>query len=397
MSESAQVAQTLGAQWLHAYANDKPLPLWNEAEWRALVGWARRNDLITVLADQVYKLPTAPAPIRAELQTVWLESAARNTMMLTLASRVLAALRQAHCPIIVLKGAVIAETLYRNIACRAMSDIDVLIQPTHLDQTITVLTTQGFHYPAQDFVGHSTGYAARYRGEMHLYSKRLEIDLHWRLFTIEWLTDVIHINLDAVWARACPVQIEKATAWQLCGEDALWYLGLHLGLHHAGMQPRMMLDIDRLVRMQTSGDFDWDVFTQRCLEYRIAGFVYTALFATRHWLGTPIPEAVMQALAPARWQWHWITRLTHLETHLDAAVDLARGKDRLLQWVTVRGWQDRFAMVRYALVPSSAWIAERYGAQSLRAVWAWRLHHWVRLVRTLFRKQMIRKSNKSIH
>src|SRR4029077_8591239 len=69
-----------------------------------------------------------PKPVLERLERAYLATAARNSLLFRALRDILEALRAADVPVIVLKGAVLAETAYRERALRPMNDIDLLVR-----------------------------------------------------------------------------------------------------------------------------------------------------------------------------------------------------------------------------------------------------------------------------
>jgi len=351
--------------------------------WHSLTDWAASRDLLPLLAEQMRVVDALPAALRSRLQRVKYTTAAHNLLLLQALGRLLAAFNAGDIPVIVLKGAVLAETVYPSLACRPMGDVDLLIRREHLESAIRVLRGQGYDYPEMGVLDHSAHFAMRFGGELSFYRDTPPgpaVDLHWRLFNPEWLEGVIRVDEAGLWERACPVSIDGVSALQLSPEDTVWYLCLHLALHHQGTHLRMLVDIDRVIRSALPNGLDFDAVVQRAIGYRIRGFVYLPLALARQWLHTPVPAEALQALRPAQWRLCLIHHLVPPESVLTGRNRAAGKSERLLQLLLVDHMGDRLKMARQALLPSSTWIAERYNIHGRGPVLAYTLWHLVRII-----------------
>src|SRR6185295_17941604 len=69
----------------------------------------------------------------------YLDNLARNLLLFDAAHAVLDA-----APVLPLKGLVLANTVYSDVAARPMSDLDVAVLPRDLDTTIRILSDLGW-------------------------------------------------------------------------------------------------------------------------------------------------------------------------------------------------------------------------------------------------------------
>jgi hypothetical protein len=83
-----------------------------------------------------------PPEVREEFKEDYYLNATKNTLIFRELGRVLAAFHKAGLPVIVLKGAALAEPVYGNVALRPMSAADLLIRKEDLlgiDEQLKVL------------------------------------------------------------------------------------------------------------------------------------------------------------------------------------------------------------------------------------------------------------------
>ena len=132
---------------------------------------------------------------------------ARNMNLYHELSHVLTVLRHDDIPVIVLKGAHLAEIVYENIALRPMCDVDLLVKKEDLTRVQRKLL--------------ETGYSP--------FTNRLLLDIHWHLENS--MTD-LPVDMDMIWERAQPAFIAGVKVLVLSPEDLLLHLCLHLGFHH---------------------------------------------------------------------------------------------------------------------------------------------------------------------
>ena len=106
------------------------LSVLTDEEWIALIEMATWHGVAPLLYQRLKAPPLAgcvPDGVRERLRGLYLNTAACNMRLYEELRPLLLALRAAGIPVIVLKGAYLAEQVYRNIALRPMGDIDLLV------------------------------------------------------------------------------------------------------------------------------------------------------------------------------------------------------------------------------------------------------------------------------
>lgn len=69
-----------------------------------------------------------PEPVMLQLQKSYQRSYLRNLIILGELKRVVQALKECSIEVVFLKGSFLAEYVYKDIACRPMGDLDILVR-----------------------------------------------------------------------------------------------------------------------------------------------------------------------------------------------------------------------------------------------------------------------------
>ena len=108
-------------------------------------------------------------------------TAAHNILIYDDLVHALRALSNAGVPVIVLKGAALAATIYPSLAHRPMGDADLLVRPGDRDWARAVLEAIGYRFlpePRQRF----SPFGTEFTGEMSFRrNERTLVELHWEL------------------------------------------------------------------------------------------------------------------------------------------------------------------------------------------------------------------------
>lgn len=263
------------------------------ADWDLFVEAAGRHGVAPLL---YHRLKTShpngrvPAAVMERLHLAYLGSAARSMGLYDGLAKVLAALRRGDLPVIVLKGAHLAELVYSSRALRPMSDVDLLVAEKDLTRVETVLLGMGYTPLEQARVVSRDNKHFGYRSAQG----SLCVEVHWALATS---TDPFEIDPAGHWQRARPAVIAGVEVAVLGPEDLLLHLCLHACEHSFDMGLKSLCDIDRVLD-RYEGDIDWGLLQGCSRQWRVSRCAYLTLRLARELLGTAVPAEPMQALEP---------------------------------------------------------------------------------------------------
>lgn len=180
-----------------------------------------------------------------------------------------------------LKGTHLARSVYPDPGARSMRDIDLLVVPEQTESLAAALIERGYAWvePIQDV------------DDYHLPPLVLpdgaEVEIHSGL---EPDHAPFRTDIEALWARTVPSQIEGQSVRVLAPEDVLAHVCVHTAFNHEfKLGLRGSCDADALIRT-TGSSLDWGAFASTLNEDGRAPFAYVALRITMDLLGTPVPE-----------------------------------------------------------------------------------------------------------
>lgn len=342
------------------------------SDWVLLVATARVEGVAPLLCHALGKAgwpDGVPSHLRRDLQAAYYATAVRNTLLYQELSRILTALLSAApLPVIVLKGAALATSLYPSIALRPLGDLDLLVPRRHLGMALRAVQSLGYceAYPEMTpGLNRVVGHHVHLRGGPQ---QGVAVELHWSLVggDSDWRSP----PLDWFWE-----QTEERTVLQLTSTAHLLYLAAHLMLQHGGARARLLwyYDIHLLVSHWESR-LDWDELLNRAREFRWAAALHAALQSARACFDTPVPDGFLETLA---------------QTHDPQATRLVQRKADPLQTRAVGTWNvlmslDWRARIHLALgtfCPGPAYMRWRYNPQPK---WLWPLcypYRWLDILR----------------
>ncbi|MCI5191544.1 MAG: hypothetical protein D3915_00215 [Candidatus Electrothrix sp. AU1_5] len=267
-----------------------------ESNWHDLIKQARSHAVLYLL---YHRLKTRnldhliPTDTLKAVRTEYFECAWRNNRLYDDLLKILKALHRENIPVIVLKGAHLAQIVYGNIALRPMGDIDILVKKEDLLQAKEHLLGLGYT-PFKE-----TDIATACANSQHLPPMLKQdappVELHW---TIENPTRPFTIDIEGLWQRAQPASVGGVDTLTLSPEDLLLHLCLHTAAHHLYSNGlRALCDIRESIRHYRE-ELDWKTVQLRAEEWGVSNAIYLTLYLAKSLLGAEVPDTLLNKLEP---------------------------------------------------------------------------------------------------
>ena len=353
-------------------------------DWAGVARQAQAASLEALLYQQLKPQgDLLPPAVAAAWQAAYRYNAQRQLYLAHQLGQALAALNAAGVPVLLLKGAALAHTLYAHPAGRPFRDLDLLIRPGQTTAAFATLRQLGYtpHHPEPH-----PGVTRQFENEM-LWQRPGPIvtylDLHWQLLD----SPHYQARLDSTWLWQTAVTSTPASlpfALRHLGPEAqLLHLCAHLLLHHGGQELLWRNDIAAHL-YHTQATLDWDLLLRQAARSDLLLPLQTLLPDLAAQWAAPVPAGVLAQLAtcqptPAE------QRIFRWRRQANARPVLQRFWYDL---ASMPGWRPR---LRYALVhlfPGRDYMRQRY---PLRHPRLWPLTYPYRWLHGLF--QALSKSD----
>ncbi len=267
----------------------------SEADWDDLLQQSARHGIASLFYHRLRTLHPdilIPPRIMGRLRQAHLDNSARNLRLYDNLSKVLKILRRDSIPVIVLKGAHLAELVYGNRALRFMGDLDLLVQKNDLMRVDALLLEMSCTPTVHNRI------VANDNNEfVYIMPKRdVSLEIHWSILSSAF---PFTIDINGQWKRSRPAVIAGVNAAVLCPEDLLLHLCVHAGCTH-GFEPGLKLFCDISEILQHDGaSMDWRLVQRLTREWGIEKCVYLTLALTVELLGADLPEGLLEILKPS--------------------------------------------------------------------------------------------------
>lgn len=263
----------------------------SSSDWDEFIEQSDRHGIAPLLYHRFMTTgATAHIPNRVmeEFQRLYRDNAWRNTQLYNEASKVFSILQNAGIPVIVLKGAALAEIIYHNIALRPMIDVDILVKAEDMLRTDKVLTQSGYKSNIATFFSkrHITW---RRHVDYSDEAKQIHVEIHPRISDLP--------DLD-YWTNAVPAKIASTDVLILGAEDFLLHLCLHVD-HHIRLSGSAELirwyDIAEVLKHYEE-EFDWNYVIRIARKQGAEGVIRSILHVINEWFDGHVPVDVLSRL-----------------------------------------------------------------------------------------------------
>ena len=271
-------------------------------DWDYILKKSQREDVSALIYHHLNKSRVScyiPRHILGHLEGVYYGNSTRNTVILEEAKEILGALNREDVRTIVLKGIFLAESIYKNIALRPMTDIDILIKKKDLAKADEVLNSSGYISPPnyRDFLENSSLTPINtltYKGGNSI---NFPVHLHWHLINATWPLDflVSKMDMERIWSWAEPAKVGGIDTLTLAPHHLLIYLAQH-SFTHSFDRSVLLSDILEILRCYEDR-LNWDLVIEDAERFGLSRVLYYSLSFASKVLNFEIPELEKLKLA----------------------------------------------------------------------------------------------------
>lgn len=345
-------------------------------DWDELEQQLKQEYLAPLIYSIVCGQGLTPPPLEQQLQQTYLYNAMRNSLLFEELSQVLRCMEEAGIPVIVLKGAALAEVVYGDINVRPMVDLDILVRSEHITRSLHILTALGYIPLGPEM---RPGMTASYGFEIVLRKSGPDdvvLELHWRLLSLPHYQRTL--QMDWFWQTATPTHFGSTQTLVLGPEAQLLHLCAHMMLHHRGKGILRLHDVaEVLYHYQT--ELDWNQVLNRVQAFDLVLSLQKILPQVVEQWAAPVPDDVLlelNALQPSTTEEKVLAWLTsdkwstthHFIAHLAGIPD----------------WRRRLQFAWWSIFPSPDYMRHLYEIQHPILLLLSYPYRWFLVTRSLF-------------
>ena len=269
----------------------------SEDDWDTVIRQARRSNLLARLAwhlsTHLNGFSDIPARIAVHLTSAQQMAARQDRAMRYEIDCIRLALRRLPRPIILLKGSAYLAAGTQNAAGRTFGDVDILVPKSTLTEAEQELAIHGWQSSVDN--DYDQRYYRTWMHEIPPMEHNLRhtiIDVHHALLPP---TARVRIEMAPFFAGAIPLGNSGLHVLNPC--DMILHSSAHL-FHEGEFNNalRDLMDLHLLFEQFGTQENFWQQLVDRAKLTGLTRPLYYAIRYTRHFLGTPIPEATVNAL-----------------------------------------------------------------------------------------------------
>jgi hypothetical protein len=348
---------------------------------KEIIPW---NDVLQLvelnnLGGMVYTItkvirPNLPVVVQQALEQEFYRTLTANTRILHQLTWLQQELSDLGTPILLLKGAALAQELYPDTASRLIGDIDLVVPLEKvLDYRKKLLKLE--YLPG--LIEHQPGkFLAQNNQEMFEPPAPFQgvVELHWHILDVPYYMH--HIPMVWFWQHSNSLNIAGKSYQVLDVEANLVYLPAHLGLHHRFQRLHSFFDIALLI-LQNQETIDWQRVIATAHSFELLSALHTTLvLLAEYWPELPLlhPLQLLQDCEPSQTD----ARLFRLLTSELRSPNLDF-------YTTLRSLPNIKAKISYAWVNAFPQPVYMMGRYSIRARWQLPFWYFYRLAGGLWR------------
>ena len=255
--------------------------------WQALLPPAERHGLVQQLYNCLSQYSSEiPSHCLAELRMRFQSNVRQSLFLTQLLGRVLDSFERRRIEVLVLKGPVLAQMLYGDVALRQFSDLDLLVRPADVQRCKLALTEIGYEVNvvlnAREEKAHfASGYEYVFDSAQH---KSL-IEVQWRILPRFYAVD---FDTERLFDRAETISVCGRPVKTIDGEDLLLVLCAHAA-KHLWQKIVWIRDVAELARLR---QINWHDVMAEAERLGILRIVAVTFFLAQEMLDFEIPPEV---------------------------------------------------------------------------------------------------------
>lgn len=301
------------------------------------------------------KLTSLPEEVRNSLRAIYARTWAQNQKLFEELRNIARLFHEQDIPLVVLKGACFALTIYPEIGLRPMGDLDVLVPAARLAEAVEITKSLGYAEAVPEASPGLHDLLSHHACLQKTGPAPVVLEIHNSLVADR--TFAYAVPVDWFWEQTEPLDCAAKDGFEnllvLTPTAQLLYAASHAMLQHGGhLAPlRWFYDLDQLIRISGSR-LDWDLLLRQAQTFEWSSALQAALSQTQDLFDTPIPDPVGSHLS------RQTDRLKHLVTQKQARPPTHTLAEH--QKLLSLGWSGRVRMILALLFPTPAYMSWRY-------------------------------------
>jgi len=251
-------------------------------DWEYILKEARRNGVSPILYLRLKNQKDSfPETFFGKLEKDYYQNLRRNILMWEEIKPILKSFKEDGIEVILLKGVALAELVYKNLALRPMSDVDLLVKKEELPRIDEKM--RKFGYSTDENYRNSLRYSSiNYLNSIEYRKKVVSVHFHWHLVnsTLPSFMYASKINMKKIWKEAIPVKISGTETLSLAPHHLLIHLSEHASKPgHSLSRLILLYDIAETIKVYQE-ELNWELLINEARVFNLNRPLYYSLYLT---------------------------------------------------------------------------------------------------------------------
>jgi len=347
-----------------------------DLDWPAIITKAKNQGVAQFLYFHLAKLEEVwsivPDELKKELREFYHRILANNWLIQNELKKIIPLLDRVCIEVIVLKGASLLGSVYKNIAFRPMIDVDLLVRKQDLPRAKTILHDIGYRKP--DFLDQQS--LEKFGGEIHLYKNGgVFLDIHTTLSQYERFEDILKIDSDEeLWNKTRRFNNGEGEIRMLGPDHLLMHLCMHQALAHWFAGLFRFCDLRETI-LAYKEELDFEYIIKKARIYKINKILYFALSSVQELFGPILPQDFLANLQYKHRLTISIGCFLFRKKILSLPDKEVAFRKSINQLFLMDNFSDLPQIIFKGFFPSDDWLRYRYGVRSRIKLFFYRLIH----------------------
>ncbi len=270
--------------------------LQDSLDWQYLIRVLNRNQIASLFYHGLTSVPnlTLDEEVRQNLRNHYWRNTHHNLLLKAEFLRVLDLFSGAGIICLPLKGLMLAESVYGNLAIREYGDLDILVSDTDYPEAERLLFTLGYDFNPYVDTEPTPRFQSGHHSSLLNPQNGIYLELHWEL--IERYRGIMQMK-DVPPEQITTTDFEDRRVTVFEPEFLLLYLCVH-GYKHQWERLFWLCDVAEVIHAHP--DLDWQTVLQLANEYHLEKILALGLYLVEDILECEVPASVRAKLFPDR-------------------------------------------------------------------------------------------------
>ena len=260
-----------------------------DIDWEYLLRTASENGIAPLLYRHLNAIcpESVPKTTLDQLRDDFNDNSRRNLFLTRELLNLLTLFETHQIAAIPFKGPVLAASVYKNLALREFSDLDLIIHKQYVAKARELLISHGYRPQFDLNDSQEAAFVRSYSAQcFERDDGKVVVDLHWTMTSRDF---GFPLEPECLWEQLEPISLAEKEVLTLSPENLLLFLCVHGG-KHCWERLGWICDIAELIRIRNA--MDWRAVMDQARALKSERMLFLGLYLASDLLEAPLPEEI---------------------------------------------------------------------------------------------------------